>query len=247
MAPGILGFLLSENVLYGVLAVSIALVMSSIELISKHPNRSMGEIFRSRHFLGFLGLNAFFCTLFYAALPQLSGLVVESQFSESFNNSPVARALIAGFGYLLIVRTSVLDLKIKGETVGVGGDLIYNVLAQYLLRRHSLAINRRIRDEFGEIYDPGRQGEPAVFLEAIKTLTDQKGAEDRARLDDSIALIATDRRGRGDGGISLGLYTLIRDNTGDAQEARQAIEAARVELTNNPARRRELDGLLGNQ
>lgn len=239
------GGLLSSSAFWGgVLAVAIATVMSSIELISKYPTRSIAEIFGTKAYFAFIVLNAAFCAVFYAAIPYLTGLTVSSELSKTFTDSALARSIIAGFGYLILARTSVLDLKIKGETLGVGGDMIYNVLAQYILRRHSLSITRSIRAACRTVYTAGT-GDGAAFLHAVESLANQKtDAEERRRLADNIALIVKDAKVLGEYDVCLALYTLIRDNTVSADEARDLIVDARADLKKDEARKTELERRL---
>lgn len=228
------------TVWYGVLAVSIAVLATSGELLSKYPTRSLREIFYSRYYFGLVVLNAFFCAVFYAFLPNLSGLVVDSQASGSISENPGVRALVAGLGYLVLARTSVMDVKFRGETFGVGGDAIYNACAQYVLRRLLLSINRNIREEWRKNYEGPGKDEQVTFLQAIETLCSQKNPEEKSRLQDSIALIIKNGQPGDEGGVCLGLYTLIRDNTEDAAEANTEITKARGELAQNLIRKTEL-------
>ena len=103
------------------LAVVIALSFSSIELLTKYQSRSLREIFCSRYYVWFAFLNALFCFLVYLALP-----FIEVGLKFGSNSNPVSlgeqplRAIVAGFGYLVIARMSLPHIKTStGEPIGV--------------------------------------------------------------------------------------------------------------------------------
>lgn len=131
-------------VLFGLLAIFIAVALSSVELLTKYDARTLREIFYSPYYFGFALLNGLCCFLFYWALPHLGGIVMKSDLLSSTSH-PLVRSIAAGLGYLLIVRTSILDLKTprSNQTLGIGFDGIYNSLAQYLLKQHSKAVREK--------------------------------------------------------------------------------------------------------
>src|SRR5437762_3497689 len=91
---------------YALVAVLIAVILSSIELLTRYQGRTFSEIFCSWHYVWFALLNAVFCFLVYWALPYLGNLVVEPKLAGSINDGLI-RALTAGLGYLVIARLSV--------------------------------------------------------------------------------------------------------------------------------------------
>jgi hypothetical protein len=108
---------------YAAVAILIAVSLSSLELLTKYRTRKLGEIFLSRYYLLFALLNALFCFLVYWAVPYLK-MQIDSNF-VSAGDPPLVHALVAGFGYLVIARTSLLDIRTQaGKPVGVGFDAI---------------------------------------------------------------------------------------------------------------------------
>lgn len=88
---------------YGALAALIAVVFSSIELLTKNQARELREILVSPYYFGFALLNAAFCFVVYWSLPSLGEVAIKSDLLSSMNK-PLARALTAGFGYLLLAQ-----------------------------------------------------------------------------------------------------------------------------------------------
>jgi hypothetical protein len=102
-------------------------------------------------------------------------------------SQPLWRALVAGFGYLLIVRTSIADFTFRGETVGTGLDFAYKRMSQYLLRHHKLELHRKLREDFGRVYK-GNAEDPVVFLGAAEFLIAQAPGADRDEMNSKIGL-----------------------------------------------------------
>lgn len=153
-----------EFVGYALLAVAIAVILSSVELLTKHQSRSLREIFASGYYVGFALLNAFFCFLVYWTLPWLSGALFNAQLPIDVDTG-LGRALAAALGYLVVARLSILDITTKtGETYGAGFDAIYNGVAQYLLRHHNRRLRRAMRADFFTLYD--EVGFPAFLAAA---------------------------------------------------------------------------------
>lgn len=170
------------------LAVLIAVFLSSIELLTKYQTRNVWEIFYSWYYLGFALLNAVFCFLVYLALPFLK-IEINSNV-VSLGEQPLLRAIVAGLGYLVIARTSILDIKTpSGEPVGVGFDAVYNGLAEYLLSFHAKWVKKKIRDDFFQVFQGDQIDEPLVFLSAIKFIIAQASTADEQRsLSDKLTL-----------------------------------------------------------
>jgi hypothetical protein len=221
---------------YGLLACAIAVSFSSIELLTKYESRSLREIFGTRYYLGFAALNCFFCFIVYWSLPYLGKVVVTSQVA-TYLEGPLIRAITAGFGYLALARTSILDIKIRGETVGVGFDAIYNGLAQYLLRHHSRQLSQAIRDEFSRVYRQVTDA-PLVMLATARLLVSQLDQNESQKGRDQINLSLA---GNPPPNIMcLSLYIVIRSCTLDAVSAQNAILNTQTDLANDQTQRSAL-------
>jgi hypothetical protein len=214
--------------LYGLLAIAIALSLSSVELLTRYHSRGVREIFFSVYYLFFAFLNAVFCFLAYWALPHLSQVVIKTEFASSVDQGLV-RALVAGFSYLVIARMSILDIRTgeDGTTSGVGFDAIYNGFAQYLLNQHRLQMRRAMRDDFEAVFQRASANEPDIFtkaaslvmagLDTAKEQTDFKDHLDRAKTN-----FANDPPS-----YCYTIYLLIRDYTTGPQEVAEQIQKSR--------------------
>jgi hypothetical protein len=215
--------------LCALLAVTIALVLSSVELLTRYRSRNLREIFRSRHYVFFAALNAASCFLVYLAIPHLSNLTVSAPFTAKLDNGLI-RAIVAGLGYLVIARLSILDITAKdGTTYGVGFDGIYHALAEYLLDHHRRQMRKGIRDDFGALYLSGSNTETGAFKRAatmakagLSTPDEQRAFDDRLNLAESNFPSAANPDE-----YCFTVYQLIRDYTTGAIEARQRIEDQR--------------------
>lgn len=213
---------------YGLVAVLIAVLASSVELLSKYQARSPREIFFSWYYVSFASLNALACFLVYWAIPALGGVAVKSEILPSLNQ-PLIRAITAGLGYLLIARASILDITVRGATLGVGFDGIYNSVAQYILSHHAKAVRRKIIEDFRQVYG-STHDPPVVFLSAARHMaishaeTNEQRVEIRDRLD--LAL----RGNPPPANLCLTLYLLIRDYTADRVDAQSLIRDQQAEL-----------------
>jgi uncharacterized membrane protein len=108
-------------------------------------------------------LNAVFCFLVYWALPLLK-IDINSK-PLSLEDHPLIRALVAGFGYLVIARTSFLDLKTStGEPIGLGFDFIYSGLAKYILNFHAKELKAKLYEDFKTVFRVDQANAPIVFL-----------------------------------------------------------------------------------
>lgn len=202
---------------YGLLAVGIAVVLSSVELLTKHQSRGLREIFLSVDYFWFALLNVFFCFLVYWTLPGISGTVLNAEFPLDVKTG-LGRALAAGLGYLVIARLSILDITTKaGETYGAGVDAVYNAFAQYFLRRHSHRIRTGMRNDFFKIYEE-MKGSPGAFTTAAQILYAQLEGAERARFDERLQLTQAVPDTRVEERC-LGLYQLIRDHTNSRKDA----------------------------
>lgn len=211
-------------------AIFIAVGLSSVELLTKYQTRNLGEIFLSGYYFAFAALNALFCFLVYYFLPLLK--IEVSSNLISVGEQPWIRAIVAGLGYLVIARTSVLDIKTPGgEPVGVGFDGIYNGVAQYLLGFHAKEVKKRIRDDFRNVH-VASQDEPLVFLAATRILISQATtAEENKNLTSRLKL----GEGQNATDFCFYLYNLIRDNSINAQDAAKQIKDQRTLVTENNA------------
>ncbi len=225
-----------ETVLCGLIAIAIAVVASSMELLSKYQARSLREIFFSPYYLLFALLNALFCALVYWALPYLGSILVRSEFLPSLEN-PLVRAIVAGLGYLVIARTSLLDITVRGQTVGIGFDAIYTTTAQYLLRHHDMRLRQKIRDDFMKAFALYRAS-PHVFLGAIKLLMPQLDIESREEAEATLARLRAGQPSLMD--FCFGLYLLLREYAGGAESAASLLFQVEEAMKSDPNYDRDL-------
>jgi len=227
---------------YGLVAVSIAVTFSSVELLTKYQSRSLREIFLSPYYLGFALLNAFFCFLVYWGLPALGNLAIKSDLLTTLKG-PLVRAITAGLGYLVIARASILDIRVRGETLGVGFDGIYNAIAQYLLRHHNQGLRRQLRTDFSEIYRELPTDAPVFFLGAARLLPVQAEGDEKQRMEDELRLSLTGKPAADR--LCFSLYLLIRNYTANVTDAKDLILDQKKELEKNSSQagllKRELD------
>ena len=214
---------------FPVVAVAIAVTLSSVELLTKYQERNFREIFSSGPYLAFACLNAIFCLVVYYALPGLGTVALEPSLATKLELHSMLRAVAAGLGYLVIARSSIIDLTVKGATLGVGFDGIYNSISQFLLRHHSKQINKKIRDGFAATYNR-LAGEPLAFLQSARLLVSQD-SEVEQKNSERLRLMLTGEP-TGDQ-LCLSLYRLIRDLTTDEADAKAQIEGSRTEIAAN--------------
>jgi hypothetical protein len=214
--------------LWGLLAVAIALLLSSIELLTKYQARSPREIFGSRYYAAFAALNSTLCFLVYCLLPHFKDVVKSTLWDEAW-----FRSVAAGLGYLVIARTSILDIKTKtGEPVGVGLDVIYSGLAQYILNWHEKTVNRLVRTDFQNAYNSQNPGdEPIVFLSAVEAIKAGLSQEQQAECDRRRTLVLSgDPNGLM---VCAVLYRLIRDYSAGPGDAKGIIDGERNQVRND--------------
>lgn len=220
-----------KTLFFGLVAVTIAVVASSMELLSKYQARSFREIFFSPYYLLFAFLNALFCLIVYWALPYLGGIMVRDELLPSLEN-PLVRAIIAGLGYLVIARSSLLDITIRGQTVGVGFDGIYSTMAQYLLRHHDMRLRKKMRDEFLRAFSYYRT-RPHVFLGAVKLLLPQLDIEDKEEVEGALARLKEGKASSVD--FCFGLYLLLREYIGGAESVEALLTQVEEEIKSDPS------------
>lgn len=214
-------------VLWGIVAVLIAVVVSSVELLTRYQARSIPEIFFSRYYLCFAILNGFFCFVVYLALPSLGRVTTSADFLSEAGQLPT-RALAAGIGYLLIVRLSFIDLTIDDRTYGFGFDGIYQIAAQYLLRHHNQSVRRKVREDFRQVYE-GNEDDPIVFLGTIRMLTIPLPDNEKLDMENQVALTLRDEQSPGV--LCLGFYFLIRELASNSDDAKSEIDKKRTEIS----------------
>lgn len=214
---------------YLALAMFIAVFFSSVELLTRYKTRGLAEIFGSVYFLAFACLNACLCGLVYTILPSLSSVTIKPELAVDINQG-IWRGLTAGFGYLVVARTSVLDISVRGKQIGVGLDGIYNSLAQYFLSRHALIINRELHESFEKLIhrDQLPQEELAVFVSAAHQLG-MVIKEDAEKASFKAAL----RQIEGEPDVDdldrcLGIYRLMRDSTTGHVEVEKKVNHSRL-------------------
>jgi hypothetical protein len=228
--------------LCGVIAVLIAILVSSVELLTKYRSRNFWEIFGSWYFLGFAVWNAFFCSLVYLALPFIEvGLKLELNSKPvSLGEQPYIRALVAGLGYLVIARSSILDFKTStGEPLGVGFDYIYNKVAKYLLNFHEKKLQKEILRDFFVVFREDQANAPIVFLSAVNLLIGQATTADEEKLLKDALVHAEGSRSPATE-YCFYLYNLIRDHATNAKDATERLNQQRAILQNDANRSAEL-------
>jgi len=213
-------------VFWGIIAALIAVIVSSVELLTRYQARSIPEIFLSWYYLCFAVLNAFLCFVVYLLLPSIGRVTTNVDLLSAPDQLP-ARAIAAGLGYLVVARLSIIDLTIRGGTYGFGFDGIYQAVAQYLLGHHNKSVRRKLREDFGQVYNGG-EDDPVVFLGTVRMLITQLPDSEKPETEDQVGLALRDEPPPGE--LCLGLYFLIRDLTSDSEDAANEIERKREEI-----------------
>ena len=214
---------------FGALAVAIALALSSVELLTKYRSRNLKEIFYSRYYAAFALLNAFFCAVVYAVLPHFGTAIIKTDVAGTIDHGWL-RSVTAGLGYLVIARTSLLDIKGRdGATYGAGFDAIYNGFAQYFLNHHNRRMQKQMRDDFQAIFQPN-QRDLEAFQNAARGLRPGLAPDEWVGLKAGIDLAVTDAQQQTEATVCLTLYQLIRENTADRADALNLIQNARTQL-----------------
>jgi hypothetical protein len=218
---------LSGHAGWALLAIGIALLLSSVELLTRYKSRSFREIFFSRHYAAFAALNAAACLVVYLAVPQLGQLGVG--IPQNVANTGVLRAIIAGLGYLVIARMSILDITGRdGKTYGLGFDAIYSNIAEYLLDQHRKEMRQALQNDFQRAFQPQSTKERQAFRQAagsvLAGLTDAEEIQSfQGRMD-----LAQANYPDQDVDYCFTLYQLIRDYTTGPKEATDRIAASRA-------------------
>jgi hypothetical protein len=213
--------------LYGLLAVIIALTLSTLELLTRYRSRSLREVFRSQYYLFFALLNSVFCFLVYWALPYLSQGVIKTELSGSVDKGLI-RALVAGLSYLVIARMSILDITTKdGTTYGAGFDAIYTGFAEYLLDHHRREMRQRMRKDFENVYMLVSTNQKETFKKAATgVMTGLDAGKDQSDFKNRLDL-AEANFANAEPDYCFSIYHLIRDYTTGAEEAKNRIAPGR--------------------
>jgi hypothetical protein len=181
-------------------------------------------------------LNAVFSFLVYWALPLLKIDIDSKPFL--LDQQPLLRAIVAGFGYLVIARTSLLDIKTKtGEHIGVGFDAIYNGVAKYILNFHALQLKKKVREDFKAVQGTA----PTAFLGAMKVLIGQASTPEEGKVLADALIYA---RGMNAHDYCFYLYKFIRSQSTNAKDARDQIEHQRNVLATDATRTAALQAEL---
>jgi len=232
------------NWIGGIFAVLLALVVSSLELLTKYEAKKFREIFGSPYYwAGFVPLNVVFSAAVYWALPHLSKLVLTSDLTTNLEN-PVLRALIAGLGYLILVRTSIVDLKIGDETQGIGFDLLYKSIAGYVLRHHKNAIRRREEALFNKLYAEFK--DPRVYLGATEVLLARFHDDNNATFKNEIRAIINALVGEKPPGYTTcyKLYTTLLEASTEYREIQNWLQQAQTQIETDPVFQQKLTRTL---
>lgn len=230
-----------EYVGWGLLAVAIAVLLSTVELFTRYQMRGVLEIVNSRFFVAFCVLNGVACFLVYAALPYLTDIVVKVELADAVDKGLV-RAISAGLGYLVIARTSMLDITTKeGNSYGAGFDVIYNGLANFILGHHKRQLRKKLRIGFHNVFDVSNPHEEQVFEAAIQQLQTQVTGTELTTLTARMSLAKTNRQQHAEVTSTylpycLSLYLIIRDETPSEDDAAALLAQERNRLKANPPR-----------
>lgn len=229
------------NWICGIFAVLLALTVSSLELLTKYESKRFKEIFGSVYYwAGFVPLNAIFSTAVYLALPYFSKLVLTSALTTNLEN-PVFRAITAGLGYLILVRTSIIDLKIGNEMQGIGFDILYQRIAGYVLRHHERAIRRQEEALFASLYANFK--DPRVYLGATRIVLERLSDADlRSQIQAVInALVGEKPPGYI---ICYKLYKTLLEASTEASDLRNWFQEAQTQIENDSLFQQELTRTL---
>lgn len=117
------------------ISVSIGFLIAFAEIFSRYPRKTLKDIF-CMPFFSFMILNGALAAVTYYLLP-----VFWSDFEHSSNNA--LRAVIAGLGYALILKSKFLTIKLEQQELSVGPAFIYDSLCSYFLRSTALCVEER--------------------------------------------------------------------------------------------------------
>jgi hypothetical protein len=232
------------NWICGIFAVLLALIVSSLELLTKYEAKKFKEIFGSPYYwAGFVPLNAVFSAAVYLALPYLSKLVLTSDLTTNLEN-PVLRALVAGLGYLIIVRTSIVDLKIGNETQGIGFDILYKRIAGYILRHHETAIQRREEALFDQLYVEFK--DPRIYLGAAEMLLARLRDDSSIVIKNEIRAVINALVGEKPPGYTTcyKLYKTLLEASTEYHELQKWLQQAQTQIETDPAFQQKLTRTL---
>jgi hypothetical protein len=161
-------------------------------------------------------------------LPFLGNVAIKSDLLPTIEQ-PLSRAIIAGLAYLVIARASVLDIRVGGEPQGLGFDIIYQQVANYLLHHHNRPLSRTFRDDSERVYT-GDSNDPIVFLATTEYLLTQLEDNERQRIQDRIKLALLSEPPTDI--LCLSLYILIREIV-DSNDAAITIRGRRTDVQRN--------------
>jgi len=232
------------NWICGIFAVFLALIVSSMELLTKYEAKKFKEIFGSPYYwAGFVPLNAVFSAAVYWALPYLSKLALTSALTTNLEN-PVLRALVAGLGYLILVKASIVDLKIGNETQGIGFDILYKRVSGYVLRHHENAIRRREEALFRELY--AEFNDPRVYLGATEMLLARLRNDSNAVFKAEIRTVVNALVGEKPIGYTTcyKLYTTLLEASTDTFELQNWLHQAQEQIETDPVFQQKLTRTL---
>ncbi|MBC8231417.1 hypothetical protein H8E77_17835 [bacterium] len=139
------------------LAIALALAITFSEILTKYERKLLKHIV-NRYLLLYLSINGFLASIVYLILPDVASFLLSENIESIVQSDSRIRALIAGFGYALVLRSKLTDIKIGEHEVPAGFDIIYQALTNYLLRHTERAIQikeiqilQRICEDFQDI------------------------------------------------------------------------------------------------
>ena len=121
------------------LAIALALAITSSEILTKYEGKLLKHIVNRYLFL-YLSINAFLASVVYLILPDVASFLLSEKIASAVQSDSRIRALIAGFGYALALRSKLTDINIGENKIPAGFDIIYQALSRYLLRHTERAI-----------------------------------------------------------------------------------------------------------
>jgi uncharacterized protein (UPF0147 family) len=127
------------------LAVSLAWLGSLAELITKYENKLLKHIV-NRYLITYLLFNGLLAFIFYLCLPQIGTKILAPELATIISEDGWQRSLLAGLGYLFILRSKIFNMDIGGKEIPLGPEAIYLALSKYLINNTTRIIRSVERD-----------------------------------------------------------------------------------------------------
>jgi len=174
------------------------------------------------------GINFLLSIVFYWQLPRLQFVF---QGGTSIFEEGLPRALVSGLGFQVLVHSSLFDFKLRGESVGVGFDVIYKSILAYLLKHHRNQMSHLRRNDYLKAYDsiPHHLRADALREAAEWIVISKRPDDDGAEVRHELRLIMA-APGVSNEELCASMYMFIRKNTPNRAVAIDLIKRAQKKL-----------------